>query len=121
MLNTFKALARRGWKTTLLPVDQSGVVRVAALRAALTDDTALVSIMHANNEIGTIQPVAELATLARERGRPLSHRRGAVGRKDSGRAAKALGVDLLSVSAHKLYGPKGSARSGCAAGSGWSP
>src|SRR5687767_6469029 len=68
VLNTLKALARRGWKTTLLPVDQSGIVAPLALEAALTDDTALVSVMHANNEIGTIQPVAELARIARARG-----------------------------------------------------
>src|SRR5690606_25947057 len=54
---TFKALARRGWKTTLLPVDTTGIVSPDALREAMTDDTALVSIMHANNEIGTVQPV----------------------------------------------------------------
>src|SRR5512145_204179 len=61
VLNTLKALARRGWKTTLLPVDASGVVRVEALEQALTGETALVSVMHANNEIGTVQPVAGLA------------------------------------------------------------
>src|SRR6185503_2401392 len=65
VLNTFKALARRGWKTTLLPVDQSGIVAPDALEGALSDDTALVSVMHANNEIGTIQPVAQLAGIAR--------------------------------------------------------
>src|SRR4030095_11480017 len=58
VLNTLKALAKRGWKTTLLPVDESGVVSVETLRHALTDDTVLVSVMHANNEIGTIQPIA---------------------------------------------------------------
>src|SRR5215218_7156630 len=57
VLNTVKALARRGWRTTLLPVGASGVVPVEALREALSDDTALVSVMHANNEIGTIQPI----------------------------------------------------------------
>src|SRR5687767_5105029 len=55
VLNTFKAMARRGWTTTLLPVDQTGIVAPAALEAALTDQTALVSVMYANNEIGTIQ------------------------------------------------------------------
>ncbi len=68
VLVTLKALARRGWRTTLLPVDASGVVSPAALEAAITDDTALVSVMHANNELGTIQPVAELARLAHSRG-----------------------------------------------------
>ena len=57
---------RRGWRTTLLPLDQSGVVSPDRLREVITDDTALVSVMHANNEIGTIQPIAELAAIAHE-------------------------------------------------------
>jgi cysteine desulfurase len=108
VLHTVEQLGREGFRTTFLPVDADGIVSLDALRDSLSDDTAVVSIMAANNEVGTLQPIAEAAALTREHNsRTLFHTDAvqAAGAVDI--TPSALGVDLLSLAAHKFYGPKG--------------
>ena len=106
VLETCHDLEADGFRTTIVPVDETGMVEPKDVAAAITDETLLVAVLHANNEVGTIQPIEEVAALAHELGVPLL--------VDAVQAAGkmpvdvgALGCDMASFSCHKLYGPKG--------------
>jgi len=106
ILNTCKYLDDIGYRITYVPVDDQGMVDPADVEDAVTDNTILISIMHANNEIGTIQPIKEISAIAHEHG-VLVHTDAvqSVGKMPVN--MDDLGVDMLSISAHKIYGPKG--------------
>jgi len=106
VIETARYLEKKGIKVTYVPVDQYGTVDLDFLKDSITSKTALISIMHANNEIGTIQPIETIAKIAKEKG-VLFHTDAvqSFGKIDVN--VNKLGIDLLSVSAHKIYGPKG--------------
>ena len=106
ILHTLNKLEKNGFEITLLPVHENGIIRLDELEQAIRDDTCLVTIMTANNEIGTIQPIAEIGELCRKRG--------VIFHTDAVQAVghlpvdvKAQNIDMLSASAHKFHGPKG--------------
>ncbi|TMA39529.1 MAG: IscS subfamily cysteine desulfurase [Deltaproteobacteria bacterium] len=107
VLDTCRALERKGVATvTYLPVDRYGMVDPDAVRRAITDKTVLISIMYANNEVGTINPIAEIGKIAREKS-VLFHTDATQGVGRLPVDVEAMHIDLLSMSAHKIYGPKG--------------
>ena len=107
VLDTAKALeTKRGLKVTYLPVDKSGMVSPDDVRNAITDKTILISIMMANNEIGTINPIKEIGKIAKEKG-ILFHCDATQGVGKLPVDVQAMGIDLMSFTAHKIYGPKG--------------
>ncbi len=106
VLDTCLALEKEGFRVTVLPVDEYGMVSVADVEKAITDETILITIMHVNNEVGTIQPIAEIGKLAREKG-VLFHTDAVQSLGKVPVDVKAMNIDLLSGSGHKIYGPKG--------------
>ena len=106
VLKTCQYLERNGISVTYLPVDRHGIVNPEDVRKALTDKTILIRVMHANNEVGTIEPVSEIGRIAAERGIPF-HTDAVQSAGKVHLDVKEMSIDLLSISAHKFHGPKG--------------
>ncbi len=106
VLEACEALREQGWEITFVPVDSTGMVDPDDVRRAIQPSTGLITVMHANNEVGTIEPITEIATIAREYGIPFhTDAVQTVGKIPVD--IQSMRVDMLSISAHKLYGPKG--------------
>lgn len=106
ILHTFEYLAKNGFEVTYVSVDEYGVVNMEELQASIKETTILISIMFANNEIGTVQPIAEIGKLAKDNG-VIFHTDAVQAVGHYAIDVKSMNIDLLSISAHKLYGPKG--------------
>lgn len=120
VLDTCKALEAEGFALTVLPVDSYGMVNLEDVSKAITDQTILISVMHANNEVGTVQPITEIGRLARERG-ILLHSDAVQSMGKIPLQVDALQVDLLTISGHKLYAPKGIGALYIRKGTAWQP